>query len=81
MRMTKTNATLPRDVSYRERIAQLIDGFPLPIDKDVSVEGRAPTSATSEMKELDSGRRLFHVKFDGGTGYLDVAAFRKAVGA
>ena len=47
--MTKTNATLSRDVPYRERIAQLIDGFPLPIDRNALVEGRVPTSATSDF--------------------------------
>lgn len=38
-------------------------------------------SHRSAMKELDRGRLLFYVKFDGGTGYLDIDSFRKAVGA
>lgn len=33
----------------------------------------------SAMKELDRGRLLFYVKFDGGQGYLDLDAFRKVV--
>ena len=33
----------------------------------------------SAMKELDRGRLLFYVKFDGGQGYLDIDAFRKVV--
>ncbi len=32
------------------------------------------------MKELDRGRLLFYVKFDGGQGYLDIDAFRKVIG-
>ncbi len=31
----------------------------------------------SAMKELDRGRLLFYVKFDGGQGYLDFNAFRR----
>lgn len=34
---------------YRDEIARLIDSFPLPIDKDIVVEGRPPTSANSEF--------------------------------
>lgn len=34
---------------YAERISRLIDEFPLPIDKDIVVEGRPPTSANSEF--------------------------------
>lgn len=33
----------------------------------------------SAMKELDRGRLLFYVKFDGGQGYLDFDAFRRIV--
>jgi len=31
----------------------------------------------SAIKELDRGRLLFYVKFEGGQGYLDVDVFRK----
>ena len=34
---------------YRDRIAKLVDGFPLEIDKNVVLEGRPPTSANSEF--------------------------------
>lgn len=37
-------------------------------------------SHSSAMKELDRGRLLFYVKFDGGQGYLDIDAFRGVVG-
>ena len=33
----------------------------------------------SAMKELDRGRLLFYVKFDGGQGYLDFDTFRRIV--
>lgn len=33
----------------------------------------------SAMKELDRGRLLFYVKFDGGQGYLDMDVFRKTL--
>lgn len=38
-----------RNGNYSSVIDKLIDNFPLPIDKGVVVEGRAPTSATSEF--------------------------------
>lgn len=34
----------------------------------------------SAMKELDRGRLLFYVKFDGGQGYLDLDLFRSVIG-
>ena len=34
----------------------------------------------SAMKELDRGRLLFYVKFDGGQGYLDLDLFRRVIG-
>jgi len=34
---------------YKDRISKLIDNFPLPIDKSIVVNGRAPTSADSEF--------------------------------
>lgn len=36
-------------VSYKDKISRLIDNFPLPIDKDIVVAGRPPTSANSEF--------------------------------
>ena len=33
----------------------------------------------SAMKELDRGRLLFYVKFEGGQGYLDMDVFRKTL--
>lgn len=33
----------------------------------------------SAMKELDRGRLLFYVRFEGGQGYLDFNAFRRIV--
>lgn len=33
----------------------------------------------SALKELDRGRLLFYVKFDGGVGYLDMEAFNRAI--
>ena len=33
----------------------------------------------SEMRELDRGRLLFYVRFDGGIGYLDREAFLSAI--
>ena len=35
--------------SYKDRISELIDKFPLPIDKGIVVNGRPPTSANSEF--------------------------------
>ena len=35
----------------------------------------------SAMKELDRGRLLFYVRFDGGQGYLDMDMFRRIVSA
>lgn len=47
---------------YSDRIARLIDGFPLPIDRDVVIEGRVPTSANSEFltnkEQVDWAERL-----------------------
>ena len=37
------------NVSYKSRIADLIDRFPLPIDRDIIISGRPPTSANSEF--------------------------------
>lgn len=34
----------------------------------------------SVMKELDRGRLLFYVRFDGGVGYLDVKSFLDVIG-
>ena len=50
------------------------------IDVGEPVIGRIDMpSHFSAMKELDRGRLLFYVKFDGGQGYLDGDAFKKAV--
>lgn len=37
------------DMSYKDKISILIDKFPLPIDKNIVIEGRPPTSANSEF--------------------------------
>ncbi len=37
------------DNSYRGRIAALVKSFPIPIDLDVIIDGRPPTSASSEF--------------------------------
>ena len=50
------------------------------IDVGAPVIGKIDMPAhCSAMKELDRGRLLFYVKFDGGQGYLDIDAFRKVV--
>lgn len=50
------------------------------IDVGAPVIGKIDMPAhRSAMKELDRGRLLFYVKFDGGQGYLDIDAFRKVV--
>ena len=51
------------------------------IDVGNPVIGRIDMPAHfSAMKELDRGRLLFYVKFDGGQGYLDMDLFRSVIG-